>query len=122
MEDVLPAEVPHPRLHRPIRASQFQLADVDAVRLSLVRVKGLALEPLDEGSLPGSAASNYDQLHLSQGPPLRPARCKVIVEDFARGLWGSFLRTKNLLPRRSEHFIRQAQTRIAVEKQLFQPL
>src|ERR1700736_5870716 len=100
MEHVLPAKVPHPCLHRPIRASQLQLANVDAVRLSLVRVKGLALEPLDEGSLSGSAAANYDQLHLPQGPPLRPARCKVIVEDFARGLWGSFLRTKNLLNRR----------------------
>ena len=103
MEHVLAAEVPHPRLHRPIRASQFQLADVDAVRLSLVRVKGLAIEPLDERSLPGSAASDHDQFHLSQRSPLRPARCKVVVEDFA--LWRCFIRLQ-LQARRPEHFIR----------------
>src|ERR1700736_3473944 len=108
MEHVLAAEVPHAHLHRPIRASQFQLADVDSVRLSLVRVKGLALKPLDERSLPRSAASDYDQLHLSQRPALRSARCKVVVEDFARRLEG-------LPSRRPEHFIRQAQTGIAVE-------
>jgi hypothetical protein len=90
--------------------------------VSFVRVKGLALKPLDERSLPSSAASDYDQLHLSQRQPLRPARCKVVVEDFARKFGGSFLRTENLLKRRPEHFIRQAQTGISVEKQLLQPL
>jgi hypothetical protein len=74
MEDVLPAEVPSPRMHRSIRASQLQLADVDSVRLSLVRVKGLVPKALGQRSLPGSAASNYEQLHLSQRPPLGSAR------------------------------------------------
>jgi hypothetical protein len=30
------------------------------MRLSLVRVEGLGFKPLDERSLPGSAASDYD--------------------------------------------------------------
>ena len=91
------------------------------MRLSLVRVEGLGFKPLDERSLPGSAASDYDQLDLSQRPPRRPARRKVVVENFACGLGGSSsLRTKKLLNRGPEHFIRQAKTGIAMGKQLLQ--
>jgi hypothetical protein len=86
MEHMLSAEISHAQLYRPVRASQLQLADVYAVRLSLLRIRWLALKPLDERSLPSAAASDYDQLHFSQREPLRPAGCKVVIKDFARGL------------------------------------
>jgi hypothetical protein len=75
MEHVLPAKVPHPRLHRAIRASQLQLADVDAVRLSLMRVKGSPLSRLMSEVFPAWPRPTTISFSSRSARPLRPARC-----------------------------------------------
>ena len=79
-------------------------------------------ETLEAAGIPISTANDYEQLHLSHRPPFRLSRREIVVQNFAWRFWGSFLRTVKHRIRWPKHFIQHAQSGIAVEKQLLQPL